>query len=186
MATAPHAPAPGDAEHGTSTAAEHGSGGLPQFDFQWWPGQIAWTLIVFVVLLLFMRFFAVPRLGGTIEARDAKIDGDIAEAQRLKEEAEAQAKAAADDMAQARGQAQRLAAEAGAKAKAEIAGKLAAEEAKLAETTAAAEAEIAIAREAAMSHVRTIAADTASARVEKLSGRAPSAAEVEAALVGRA
>ena len=35
--------------HESTEAAGHGesSGGLPQFDPQWWPGQIAWTLIVF-------------------------------------------------------------------------------------------------------------------------------------------
>ena len=37
-----------------STAApEAKSAGLPQFDFQWWPGQIVWFLIMFLVVLLF-------------------------------------------------------------------------------------------------------------------------------------
>ena len=49
-----------------STApAENASGGLPQFDFQWWPGQIAWFLAIFVVVLLFVRLFVTPRVGGT-------------------------------------------------------------------------------------------------------------------------
>lgn len=164
------------------TAAEgHGSGGLPQFDFQWWPGQIAWFLIVFFTVLAFMRLFAVPRVGGTMDERDRKISGDIAEARRMKEEADVQAQAAQADMAQARAAAQKLGAEARAKAQAEIAARLAEEEAKLAKTSAEAEARIAAARDAAMANVEGIASDAARAIVEKLTGRAASAAELSAA-----
>ena len=171
--------------HEGAAAAEHGSGGLPQFDFQWWPGQIAWMLIIFVVILAFMRLFAVPRLGGTIAEREGRISGDIAEARRLKAEAEAQAQDAASQRAQGRAQAQKVAAEARAQAQAQVAASLAAEEAKLAETTGAAEAGIAQARERAMSNVRGIAADTAQAIVEKLTGRAATPAEIEAARAAR-
>jgi F-type H+-transporting ATPase subunit b len=161
------------------TAAEgHGSGGLPQFDFQWWPGQIAWFLIVFLAVLAFMRLFAVPRVGGTMDERERRIAGDIAEARRMKDEADAQALAAQADMAQARAQAQKLGAEARAKAQAEIAARLAEEEAKLAKTSAEAEARIVAARDAAMGNVEGIARDTAQAIVEKLTGRAASAAEL--------
>jgi F-type H+-transporting ATPase subunit b len=169
--------------HESTEAAGHGesSGGLPQFDLQWWPGQIAWTLIVFLVVLAFMRLFAVPRLGGAIAEREERIVGDMAEARRLKEEAEAQAQAAATERAQARAASQKLAQEARAKAQAESAARLAEEEAKLAETTGNAEAGIAAARDQAMASVRDIAADTAKAIVEKLTGRAATAAEAAAA-----
>ena len=61
-----------------STApAEPASGGLPQFDFQWWPGQIVWFLVIFLLVLLFVRLFVSPRVGGTIDAREGKISGDI-------------------------------------------------------------------------------------------------------------
>ena len=161
------------------TAAEgHGSAGLPQFDFQWWPGQIAWFLIIFFALMAFVRFFAAPKVGGTIEARDAKIAGDIADARRMKDEADAQAAAAAAEAAQARAQAQKVAADARAKAQAEIAARLAEEEAKLAAKGAEAEARIAKARDSAMANVQAIAADTAGAIVAKLTGKAPTAAEL--------
>jgi len=78
-ADAAHGASPAGAE--THAAAEHeSSGGLPQFDFAQWPGQIAWFLVIFFVVLAFVRFFVTPKLGGTIEARDSKIEGDIAEA----------------------------------------------------------------------------------------------------------
>ena len=171
------------AETTASTSAEGhaGSGGLPQFDFHWWPGQIVWFLIIFFAVMAFIRFFAAPRLGGTIEAREAKMQADIADAWRMKEEAEGQAKAAAEDTARARGAAQRLAAEARAKAQAEVAARLAAEEAKLADAGAAAEARIGAARDAAMANVSSIASDTAAAIVAKLTGKAATTTELKAA-----
>ena len=169
--------------HESTEAAGHGesSGGLPQFDPQWWPGQIAWTLIVFVAILAFMRLFAVPRLGGTIADREDRIAGDIAQARSLKAEADAQAVAAAAERAKARAESHKLAQEARAKARAEQAESLAVEEAKLAETTGKAEASISEARDRAMANVGDIASQTALAIVEKLTGRAPSAAEAAAA-----
>ena len=164
-----------------AAAAEHGAGGLPQFDPTWWPGQAAWFLIIFLGVLVLMRTVFVPRIGGAITAREDKINGDIAEARRLKAEADAQAQEAASEMAAARASAQKVASDARAKAQAEIAARLAEEEAKLAATGAQAEARIATAREAAMSNVAGIAADTAQAIVQKLTGKSATAAELAAA-----
>src|SRR5437899_301738 len=163
------------------TAPAEAPSGLPQFDFQWWPGQIVWFLVMFLVVLAFVRLFAAPRVGGTIEAREGKISGDIADARRLKDEADAQAAAAAAETAQARAAAQRVAAEARAKAQAEVAARLSEEEAKLAAKGAEAEARIAKARDAAMANVAGIATDAAGAIVGKLTGRTASAAELSAA-----
>lgn len=173
-----------DTHESTEAGGHGGGGGLPQFDPAWWPGQIVWLLIIFVVVLAFMRLFAVPRLGGTITERENRIIGDVAEARRLKDEAEAQAQAAAAERAQARAASQKLALEARAKAQAESAVRLAEEEAKLAQSTESAEAGIAAARDKAMSGVRDIAAEAAQAIVEKLTGRAASGAELNAATKG--
>jgi F-type H+-transporting ATPase subunit b len=163
---------------------EGGAGGLPQFDLAMWPGQMAWFLIFFVVVFVLMTRVFVPRIGGTIEARDAKIEGDVAEAWRLKDEAEAEAAKAAADMAQARAQAMKVADEARSRSQAQLAKRLAEEEAKLAETSAAAEARIAAARAEAMSNVGSIAAGAAQAIVEKLTGKAATAAELASASRG--
>ncbi|HSV04442.1 MAG TPA: hypothetical protein VLI41_14700 [Phenylobacterium sp.] len=164
-----------------AAAPEGAAGGLPQFDLATWPGQAAWFLIFFVIILVLMARVFVPRIGGAIAEREGKITGDVAEARRMKEEADAQAAAAQAEIGQARGQAMKLASEARAKAQAEISAKLAAEEAKLAHTAAEAEARIAAAREAAMAHVSDIAADAAAAIVQKLTGQAPSRAELASA-----
>jgi F-type H+-transporting ATPase subunit b len=162
-------------------AADHASGGLPQFDASTWPGQIAWFLIIFFVVFLIMRMIIVPRIGGAIDGRSAKIESDIADARRMKDDADAAAEATAADLAQARANAQKVAGEARDKAKAQVAEKLSEEEAKLAETTAAAEAKIATARDAAMAHVSEIGADAAKAIVAQLTGSGATAAELKAA-----
>lgn len=165
-----------------SQAAEHASGGLPQFDLAQWPGQMVWMLVIFLVLVfLFARVF-VPKIGGTIAAREDKIGGDIGQARRLRDEAEAQSNAAADELAQARARAQRLGAEAKAAATAESEKRAAAEDARLAERLAEAEGRINAARAEAMSHVRGIAAETADAIITRLTGQAAGADEVERAL----
>ena len=121
-----------------TAATEHASGGLPQFDVATWPGQIAWFLILFLLVFLTMKKVIVPRIGGAIEGRDAKIEGDIADARRMKTEADAAAAAGAAELSSARANAQKLATEARAKAQGELAARLAEEEAKLAATTAVA------------------------------------------------
>jgi F-type H+-transporting ATPase subunit b len=172
--------------HESTEAAEHGSSGLPQFEFGYWPGQIFWLLIVFVILYVILSKLFLPRVGGAIEARAAKIEDDLADARGARDEAERQSAEAAAELAQARARAQKTAAEAKAAAKAEADSRNAAEEAKLNIRLAEADAAIAAGRDRAMANVRTVAAETAEAIVEKLSGQAPSRAEVDAAIARNA
>jgi F-type H+-transporting ATPase subunit b len=165
-----------------SSAGEHASGGLPQFDLSQWPGQMVWMLVIFVVLIFLFAKVFVPRIGGTIAAREDKIGGDIGQARRLRDEAEAQSKEAAEDLAQARARAQRMAAEAKASATAATEQRQAEEEARLGQVVAEAEGRINAARAEAMGQVRGIAADAAEAIVTRLTGLAAGAAEVERAL----
>src|ERR1700761_7176487 len=124
-------PAPATQE-GSAPAPEGGAGGLPQFDLTMWPGQAAWFLIFFVVIFILMSRVFVPRIGGTIAEREGKISGDVREARRLKEEADAQVATAQADMAQARAQALKVASDARAAAQAELAARLAEQDAKFA------------------------------------------------------
>jgi F-type H+-transporting ATPase subunit b len=182
MAAMPRsAPAPTPVTHASTVPAEQSSSGLPQFDIAQWPGQVVWILIVFVVMfLLFSRVF-VPRVGGTISAREDRIAGDIGDARRMKAEADAEAAASAAETAQAHARAQRLALEARTRVQDEAAAEGALEQAKLAEQMARAETQITMARNEALKHVRQIAADAATAIVEKLTGHAPTAAQLSAA-----
>ena len=95
--------------HAASVPVPTGSGGLPQFDLAQWPGEAVWMLVIFAVMLFLFSKVFVPRVGGTIAAREDRIAGDIGDARRLKAQADAEAAAAAAETAQARARAQKLA-----------------------------------------------------------------------------
>ena len=125
---------------------------------------------------------SAQQIGKTIDEREGKISGDIADARRLKQEAEAQAAAAEAELAEARSKAHKTAADAKAKAAANAAERQAAEEAKLNERLTTAEAEIRAARDQAMANVSTIAVETAQAIFEKLTGEKVTKTAVKAAV----
>src|SRR6201999_274495 len=62
---------------------EHG-GGFPPFQKDTFASQLIWIAITFIVLYRLMARVALPRVGSILEHRRAHIDGDLAEAQRLK------------------------------------------------------------------------------------------------------
>jgi F-type H+-transporting ATPase subunit b len=158
---------------------------MPQLDPTWWAGQAFWLLVIFAVLYGVLWKVLLPKVGGTIDAREGKIAGDIADARRLKQEAEAQAAQAQVEMNEARAKAQKLGSDAKAKSAAQAAERQKAEETKLNERLAVAEGEIRAARDQAMTNVRGIAVETAQAIVEKLTGTKASSADVESAMAGR-
>ncbi|MGH6986812.1 MAG: hypothetical protein ACRED9_08255 [Caulobacteraceae bacterium] len=158
------------------------SGGMPQFDVSKWPGEIFWILVVFGVLYLVLARVLLPRIGGTIEARESHISGEVAEARGLRDQASREAETAKVEMAEARARARKLAEDAAAEAKAVAARRRSAEDARLGEVLAAADARIAVARAEAMSHVRAIAAEAGAAMVQRLTGRPASEAEIASAL----
>lgn len=172
---------------GTTEVAAHGGegGGLPQFEFEYWGGQIVWLLIIFAILYVLLGRVFVPRLRRVIDERERTIAHAIEQARSVQAEAQEQARVAQSELDEARGKAQRVAAEARAKAAAEAAERQAAEEVKVAEKVADAEARIRAARDAAMSNVGAIAADTAAAIVEKLTGKPAAKGEVEAAVAAK-
>jgi F-type H+-transporting ATPase subunit b len=154
---------------------------MPQFDFAYWPGQIVWALIIFGALYLFMRATLVPRIRKTFAARAARIAADMAEARRLRDEAESEAEAARAEMAEARAKAQRTAGDAKAKAAAEAAERNKALEAELQTRLSAADDRIRAARDQAMGQVGGIATETAAVLTEKLSGTVASSSELDRA-----
>jgi F-type H+-transporting ATPase subunit b len=169
-----------------STEQPHKSGGLPQFRFEYWGGQIIWLVVVFAILYTLLAKVFVPRLRNIQDTRAQTIADAVEQARRVQAEADAQAAAAKAEIEDARAQARRVAAEAKAKAQAEMAERQAAEDQRLQAELEKAEARIREMRDQAMTNVGQIAADTAQAIVAKLTGAAPSRAEVDAALTARA
>src|SRR6478735_10067144 len=169
----------------TTAHTEHPGGGKPQFppfNKETFASQLFWFAIFFIALYVIIARLAIPRIGGIIEARRGRVEGDIAEANRLKEQSEAALRAYEKSLADARGRAQQLAGEARDKLNAEAEVTRKRLEGELNSKLADAEKTIAATKPAAMANVRGIAVDTASAIVQRLIGTAPSSSAVEAAV----
>ncbi len=169
----------------TNAHTEHPGGGKPQFppfNKETFASQLVWFVIFFVALYVLIGRFAIPRIGGIIEARRGRIEGDLAEANRLKEQSDAALKAYEKSLADARNRAQTLANETRDKLSAEADKARHALEGQLNLKLAEAEKTIAATKTAAMANVRGIAVDTASAIVQRLIGTAPASSAVEAAV----
>jgi F-type H+-transporting ATPase subunit b len=162
--------------HTTSTEAvpkgEHGS--FPPFNSHSFPSQLIWLVIFFVLLYALMAKWALPQVGRVIDNRQKRIAGDIAEAQRLKEQSDAAVAAYEKALADARGRAQAIANETRERAAADAAAARKKIEDALNAKLAEAEKAIAATKQAAMSNVRGVAVDAAGAIVERLTGSAPS------------
>jgi F-type H+-transporting ATPase subunit b len=174
----------GEAKAGAHTAAEGGqhSGNFPPFDSSTFASQLVSLVVFFVALYLIVSRVALPRVGAVIDARQNKIEGDLAEAQKLKDASEAALKAYEGDLASARSKAQAIGAETREKQNVASEAERKSLEDKLAARLADAEKTIASTRATAMSNVRGIAADAASAIVQRLTGHAPDGKAVEAAV----
>jgi F-type H+-transporting ATPase subunit b len=169
---------------GAHTGAEGGqhSGAFPPFDSSTFPSQLVSLVVFFVALYIIVSRVALPRVGAVIDARHNKIEGDLAEAQKLKDESEAALKAYESELANARSRAQAIGAETREKQNAASEAERKSLEDKLAARLADAEKSIAATRATAMSNVRGIAADAASAIVQRLTGSSPDGKAVEAAV----
>jgi F-type H+-transporting ATPase subunit b len=171
-------------ETSSHTEADGSGGSFPPFDPSTFPSQLVSLAIAFVALYLIVSRVALPRVGSVIEARQKKIEGDLAEAQKLKDESEAALRAYESDLAAARSRAQTISAETRDKLNAASEAERKTLEDQLAHKLAEAEKTIAATRTSAMSNVRGIAADAAAAIVQRLTGLAPDGKAVEAAVDG--
>lgn len=155
---------------------------FPPFQGETFPSQLFWLVICFVALYVLLSRVALPRLGGVIAARNAKIEGDLDTANRLRNESEAAQASYEKALADARAKAQALASETQAKAAAEADAQRKQLEDGLKAKLDAAEKQIAATKTAAMTNVRGIAVDTAGLIVERLTGKAPAKPAVERAV----
>ncbi len=161
MATSAHTEVPG------------GKLPFPPFNQETFASQLVWLAITFVLLYLLMSRLALPRVGGIIEARSGRIEGDLAEAQRLRDETENAMTAYEKTLAEARTNAQAIAAKTRDSLMTEAEGRRKTLEAGLHRKLEEAEKSIGATKTAAMGNVRSIATEAASAIVERLIGSAP-------------
>jgi F-type H+-transporting ATPase subunit b len=176
VAPAADHPAAAAGDHAATTethaSTEAHSEVFPPFDPAHFGGQLLWLAITFGALYLLMSRVALPQIGGILETRRARIEGDLAEAERLRKETEKAAAAYEAALADARKNAQSIAEETRASIRADIDNRRADVEAGLNKRITEAEARIAATKSAALANVDEIAADTAQALVTKIAGGA--------------
>src|SRR6201986_4884419 len=101
----------GEAKAGAHTEAEggqHGGATFPPVDSSTFASQLVSLVVFFVALYLIVSRIALPRVGAVIDARQNRIEGDLAEAQKLKDASDAALKAYEADLAAARSKAQAI------------------------------------------------------------------------------
>jgi F-type H+-transporting ATPase subunit b len=170
------------AESSAHTAVPAGNHAFPPFQRDNFPSQLFWLAISFVLLYALMAKVALPRIGAIFAERAKRIGDDLQAAEDFKQKSDAAHAAYEKALADARSRAQAIAAETREQQAAEAEATNKRLEAQLHDKLAAAEQSIAATRTAAMANVGTIAADTASAIVERLIGQVPAADDVTAAL----
>jgi len=175
------------AEKGHGTGAHTGAdgghgGGFPPFESSTFASQLVSLTIAFVALYLIVSRIALPRVESVIGARQKAIEGDLAQAQALKDESESAIKAYETELASARARAQAIGNETREKLNAASEAERKKLEDQLTARLAGAEKQIAATRQNAMSNVRGIAADAASAIVQRLTGALPDSKTVNSAV----
>ena len=165
-----------------TTAHTEAEGGhkapFPPFQKDTFASQLVSLVIAFVALYVIVSRIALPRVGGVLDDRQNTIEGDLAQAQKLKDESDGALKAYEAELAQARSRAQAIGAETREKLNAASEAERKRLEERLSLKLAEAEKTIASTREAAMRNVRGIAADAAAAIVQRLTGVVPDGGSV--------
>lgn len=171
------------AEGGAHTEQAEGHGpSFPPFDASTFPSQLLWLAITFGLFYLFLKKVVLPRVGGILEDRSARISGDLDEAARMKAEADAAVAAYEQELAEAKAKANAIAQEAQDASKAEAEAERKKVEESLGKKLAEAEAQIATIKSNAMREVGSIAEETSAAIVQQLTGGKIDKAAIAAAV----
>jgi F-type H+-transporting ATPase subunit b len=148
----------------TTTAKEAPNPILPVGNELWWGTGC------FLVLVVLMRVWLFPKVKKGMVARNAKIKGDLDDAERIREEAADDVASYEAALAEARGEAARILEVARHEVDADRTAKVSAANASIAEQRAVATAEIDAARQAAQSQVEDIVVEVASSAAERILG----------------
>ena len=159
-----------------------GQTAFPPFESSTYLSQIFWLVIVFGLLYWLMSTIALPRVGAILQNRRSRIEGDLADASRMQEQATAAGAAYDSKLAGAKANAQGLAQKTHEDLLAEQDAKRHALEDELNGRMAAAERQIDETKARAMGNVQTIARDAAAAIVEHLTGVPADAGALDAAI----
>jgi F-type H+-transporting ATPase subunit b len=165
------------------TEQSGGTGGkFPPFQKETFASQLVWLAIAFVALYVIASRFALPRVGGILEARRNAIASDLAAAQGFKDASDKEIATYEEELAAARNRAQAIGSDTRDKLHAQAESERKVLEEKLNTRLADAEKTIDATRRAAMGNVRSIASEAAAAIVQRLVGITPDSKAVENAV----
>jgi len=173
---------PGSPQTHTEQAPGGHHAAFPPFESHTFLSQLIWLALAFGLLYYLMSKIALPRIEAILGDRARRLSADLDEAQRMKSEADAAGTAYETSLRQAQAKAQAIAQDTRNALSAEADAKRKTLEAELNQRLAASEATIRARTNEAMGNVRTIAGETASAIVERLTGKAPDQATLDRAL----
>ena len=163
-----------DTSHLTTSTEAHGGAhesSFPPFDPATFGSQILWLTITFAALYVLMSRVALPRIGEILEIRRDRIEGDLAEADRLRQKTD---QAIADyqaALAEARKKAHGIAEATRVELRHETEDSRARVEIDLSAQVNAAETSIQATKAEALTNVDEIAAQTAVAVVSSIAGK---------------
>ena len=146
--------------------------------------QWFWLLLTLGVIYFFVGRGIVPKVEATVDARDAKIAADLAEAERLRAAAEAEEETWRKKMNEAHAEAVTVAAQAKSASAHDAEVRVKAADAEIAKKLDAAAAALATARTSALTEIEGVAAEAARDIVAKLTGATVSPEAARAAVAG--
>jgi F-type H+-transporting ATPase subunit b len=158
--------------------------GMPQLDFNnpLTTSQVIWGTLIFIVLYILLSRVGLPKVADVLEERAGHIARDLESAHAAKARADAGSAEAATATARARAEAQGAINAAVEEAQQAAAAQAASQNEALERQLKEAEAQIAAARSSAMAALRSVATDTANTVVSRLTGSAPDALRLDAAI----
>ncbi|MBV8394157.1 MAG: F0F1 ATP synthase subunit B' [Alphaproteobacteria bacterium] len=164
----------------SASGAEAAEGGMPQLNFHDFAPQLVWLVIAFVVLYLIMSKLAIPAISGTLDMRQAKIQGDLDAAEKASEDTRALVAAYEKRLADAREEARRLTRERSEADASAASARLAELAEKLGARVEEAEKRIAAQRAQVMEGIEDMAHDIAADVYGKLAGQSADAGTLKA------
>ncbi|QIK79411.1 ATPase [Sphingomonas piscis] len=132
--------------------------------------QLIWLAVFFGLIFLVVGLGMLPKIQGTVDARNQRIAADLAEAQAARERADALEQAYRDKLDQARADAARVATDAKAQSARSTEARVAEADQAISGKVEAAQSRIAEVRAAAMAEIEAVAADAAKEIVHRVAG----------------
>jgi F-type H+-transporting ATPase subunit b len=155
---------------------------MPQLDPISFSSQLFWLTLCFAVLYVLLARFLLPRVHNVLALRADTLTGDIAAAERMKQDADQARSTYEAALSSARGRSQMMLKEAQSSIAERFAKQQAELDTELLKKIANAEASIVKAKQDATSHLSPVATELASLIVEVLVHHKPNAKDVGAAI----